>query len=83
MGQILVRNLDDSLIAKLKQRALEQGTSVEQLARDALARAAEQVDHEKWLASMQELRAQFRHDPNGPDAVDLVREFREFRHRNP
>jgi plasmid stability protein len=82
MAQILVRNLDDNLIGKLKQRALERGTSVEQLARDALAKAAEQIDPEKWLASMQELRAQFRHDPDAPSAVDLVREFREFRHRD-
>lgn len=83
MGQILVRNLGDDIIAKLKQRALERGTSLEQFARDALAQAAEQVDRDAWLGRMNELRAQIRPDPDGPTAVELVREVwdREYRER--
>lgn len=74
MGQILVRNLEDRLIAKLKQRALERGTSLEQLARDALTREAERVDHTEWFAQLSALRAEFKPDPGGPTAVELVRE---------
>ena len=35
MGQMLVRNLDDAVIERLKRKALERGTSLEQVAREA------------------------------------------------
>jgi plasmid stability protein len=41
MGQMLVRQLDDAAIERLKARAREKGTSVEALAREAIHRAAE------------------------------------------
>jgi plasmid stability protein len=40
MGQIIFRNLDDQIIDRLKQRARAAGSSLEQVARDALAVAA-------------------------------------------
>ena len=40
MGQVLVRNLDDAVIERLKQKAAARGTSLEQVAREALAAAA-------------------------------------------
>lgn len=36
MGQILVRNLDDAIIARIKMSAVERGTSVEAEARRIL-----------------------------------------------
>lgn len=39
MGQILVRNLDDAVIAALKRRAAATGTSTEEQARRALTSA--------------------------------------------
>jgi len=47
MGQILIRNLDDDLIATLKRRAAAAGRSMEAEARDALARGAELTGAEK------------------------------------
>ena len=47
MGQILVRQLDDSVIARLKDRARERKTSVEALARQAITTAAELSVEEK------------------------------------
>jgi antitoxin FitA len=40
MGQILVRNLDDSVIERLEARALKAGKSLEQTVRDILTAAA-------------------------------------------
>ncbi len=75
MGQILVRNLDDDVIETLKARALERGTSLEQVARDALAQVARQTDRAAWIAEMDALRAQTAPDRNW----DSVREIRKAR----
>lgn len=40
MAQILIRNLDEAVLVKLRQRAAEAGTSLEEEARRALAAAA-------------------------------------------
>ena len=56
MAQILVRQLDDAAIERLKVRAREKNTSVEALAREAIHRAAElNVDEKRALVrKMQE-----------------------------
>jgi len=40
MARILIRNLDDAVLTRLRQRAAEAGTSVEEEARRALATSA-------------------------------------------
>lgn len=75
MGQILIRNLDDDVIETLKARALERGTSLEQVARDALAQVARQSERADWLAEMDALRAQTAPDPEW----DSTREIRNAR----
>jgi plasmid stability protein len=52
MGTVLIRNLDDDTITRLKARAMEQGTSLEQYLREAVTRLAE--------PSREELRAEIR-----------------------
>lgn len=47
MGQLLVRQLDDAAIARLKARAKARKTSVEALAREAIQKAAELTVEEK------------------------------------
>jgi len=47
MGQILVRQLDDAAIERLKRRAREKNISVEALAREAIHKAAELGIEEK------------------------------------
>lgn len=50
MAQILVRQLDDAAVQRLKSRARELNTSVEALARDAIHKAAEfSVDEKRAL----------------------------------
>jgi plasmid stability protein len=58
MGQILVRQLDDAAIARLKMRAKAQGTSVEALAREAIQRAAALSGAEK-LELARQMRSEF------------------------
>ena len=47
MGQLLLRNVDDSLIETLKRRAASAGRSMEAEARDALARGTQLTATEK------------------------------------
>lgn len=79
MGQLLIRQLDDATIARLKVRARERKTSVEALAREAITRAAELTVEEK-LAVVDRMRATFRAaiNPDVPQTptIDLIREDR-------
>lgn len=83
MGQMLVRQLDDAAIERLKARAREKNTSVEALAREAIHRAAELSVEEKLalIRRSQEWsrRAQI---PGAPQSlgVDLIREDRDHGH---
>jgi antitoxin FitA len=76
MGQILVRNLEDAVIERLKARALKADKSLEQTVRDILAEAAK-PNREEILAEMDRLRAQI--GPVTLDATDLIREDRDSR----
>ncbi len=48
MGQIIVRNLDDAVIQRLKERARLAQTSLEQTVRNILSDAAEPDDGQIW-----------------------------------
>ena len=83
MGQILVRQLDDATIARLKLRAREGKTSVEALAREAIRKAAELSVEEK-LALVRRShewsrKAQVPGSAQTP-GVDLIREDRDHDH---
>jgi plasmid stability protein len=62
MGQVLVRNLDDDVIASLKTKAEIKGHSLEQELRDVITAAAPLTPDEKvalsrkWRASMPPLK---------------------------
>jgi antitoxin FitA len=78
MGQVLVRNIDDEVIAGLKVRARLAGVSFETFARDTL-RAAAPLNGDEKLA----LLAEF-HRKHGPLTVavppeELIREGRDER----
>ena len=83
MGQILVRQLDDATIDRLKARARERKTSVEALAREALTEAARLTTEEKvaLVRQMQEWgqRAINRSVPQTP-TLELIREDRDHDH---
>jgi plasmid stability protein len=56
MGQVIVRNLDDAVLARHRQRAKMRGVSLEQELRDVLTRSAKLRPEEK-LAAMNAIRA--------------------------
>jgi plasmid stability protein len=55
MAQILIRNIDGALISALRQRAALSGTSMEEQARRALAKAVG-LDREAALRRLDEIR---------------------------
>jgi plasmid stability protein len=74
MGNMLVRNLDDDVIARLKRRAEDRGTSLEQVARDALTEASK-LTREEFLARADALRARI--PPQSTDSTDIIRAMRD------
>ncbi|MGO9547596.1 MAG: FitA-like ribbon-helix-helix domain-containing protein [Rhodomicrobium sp.] len=76
MGQILVRNLEDSVIERLKARALKSDKSLEQSVRDILIEAVKPSKEEIW-AEIDRLR-----ESTGRvtlDATDIIRQDRDSR----
>lgn len=74
MGQIIVRNLDDTVIERLKARAAAGNTSLEQTVRDILTAAAKR-DREELLAKLDAIRAMS--PPSTLDSTALIREDRD------
>ena len=83
MAQLLIRQIDDEDMVRLKRRAQAEGTSVEAIGRRALKQAAELSVAEK-LALVREMQATWRaaRIPGAPQTlgVDLIREDRDFDH---
>lgn len=80
MAQLLIRQLDDSDLDRLRARAKTQKTSVEALAREAIRQAARPNSVER-RAIVQEMRAWSRaaRIPGMPQTpgVELIREARD------
>jgi antitoxin FitA len=76
MGQILVRNLEDSVIERLKARALKADKSLEQTVRDILTEAAK-PSREEILAEMDRIRERI--GPVDIDLTELIRQDRDSR----
>lgn len=75
MGSLVVRNVDDKLIARLKQRAAEHGRSTEAEHRLLLQRALDGIDIDQLAARLREITAGRHHTP----AEELLREMRDER----
>lgn len=81
MGQMLIRQLDDAAIERLKIRARQERTSAEALARGAIHREAAQLTVEEKLEVIQKMREKVRRAmiPGvvQTPGVDLIREDRD------
>ena len=55
MAQIVIRNIDDAVVAALRERAAASGTSMEEQARRALARAVG-LDRETAVRRLDDIR---------------------------
>ncbi|NIJ06588.1 plasmid stability protein [Sphingomonas vulcanisoli] len=81
MGQMLIRQLDDAAIERLKLRARRERTSAEALARGAIHREAAQLTLDEKLELVRQMQEKTRR-ATIPDAVqtsgvDLIREDRD------
>jgi plasmid stability protein len=74
MGQILVRNLADDVIDRLKQRAKGERLSLEQLVRNVLAEAAK-PSRAEIIEAARRIRAKM--PPSTLDSTELIREDRD------
>lgn len=75
MGQMLIRNLDDTIIEGLRRRAAACGTSTEEQARRALAMAVG-VDRAALVRRLADLRDSIGALP-GPSSLDDLRRDRD------
>ena len=81
MGQVLIRNIDDHVLQRLKQRAAVERKSLEQCLREVLADAAK-PSREELLADLARIRAMTPPRKPGvtyPTAEELIREDRDSR----
>ncbi|MBZ0228213.1 MAG: hypothetical protein K8F58_07140 [Bauldia sp.] len=74
MGQIIVRNLDDAVIERLKATAREKGQSLEQTIRDALTELT-RPSRAEAVAEAQRIRSMS--PPSSLDSTTLIREDRD------
>ncbi len=78
MGQILVRNLEDSVIERLKERALKADKSLEQTVRDILTEATK-PNCEEAYAEAARIREAIRLRHGGEIDFDITAAIREDR----
>ena len=74
MGQILIRQIDDDVLAALRERAAAEGKPLERLAREVLGEAA-RPDKATLLARAEALRARCK--PLPADFFDDLRDERD------
>jgi antitoxin FitA len=80
MGQILVRNLDDAVIRRLKQRAVREKLSLEEAVRRILSDAEPaKPSKAELLAEMDHIAAMSKAITEPPYSEDLIREDRDSR----
>lgn len=81
MGQVIIRNIEDRVLDRLKARALAQRKSLEQSLRDLLTEAAK-PSRAELLADLERIRAMTpppKPDATYPTAEQLIREDRDAR----
>jgi plasmid stability protein len=77
MGQVIVRKLDDQVIAAHKRRAAARGVSLEQQLRDVLAETAT-PSRDEVIADLRRIRGMTPRKLT-TDSAELIREDRDSR----
>jgi plasmid stability protein len=81
MGQILVRNLDDAVIARLKRRASQEKLSLEETVRRILAEAIapQRPSPAELIAELDRIASMSPPITEPPFSEDLIRDDRDSR----
>jgi plasmid stability protein len=77
MAQILVRELDEEVVRRLKRRAKREGRSLQSMVKRILEQAAREPKMD--MGTARKISADFRHKFSGrkfPDTVKIIREDR-------
>ena len=77
MAQVLIRDLDDAVVARLKAGAARRGLSMQAHLKDVLVAASNRSDDAAQLAQMRALRTGL--TVQGPTAAELIRQDRDSR----
>jgi plasmid stability protein len=78
MPDVLIRNVSEDLVAKLKERASAKNHSL-QVELTSILHAAVKPTWKEWLAQADEFRARSREWNITDDSTDLIREDRDSR----
>jgi plasmid stability protein len=81
MGTLTIRNLEDQVIERLKDKARQNGRSLEAEVREALRYEAERMTRKEAVAESDRLRAMTPKGVKQTDSVELLRQGREERMR--
>ena len=77
MAQVLVRNLRDKVVARLKKRAAQRGRSLQAEVKQILEDAAAEADQTDVLKRIEEFRERMRRSGKTfSDSAELIREDR-------
>jgi plasmid stability protein len=79
MASVTIRNLDDEVVARLKDRAKANKRSLEAELREILARSAEAMTREEFIAFAKHVRTMTPEMPQ-TDSTLLIREDRDSDH---
>jgi plasmid stability protein len=74
MVDILVRNVDDAVAARLKEMAEQRGTSVQQVAHDILTQSA-RLSRAELVRRLEAHAARMK--PQTSDSTDIIRAMRD------
>ena len=74
MAQVLIRQLDEAVVERIKRKAAARGTSLEGYVRDLINRDA-QEDRRALVAELDALRAA--QPPQASDSTDFIRRWRD------
>jgi len=77
MANLTIRNLDDSVVIRLKEKAAQSGRSLEAELREILKQAATRRTRENLLAAADRIAAMTPKGVKQTDSAELIREDRD------
>ena len=77
MANLTIRNVEDSVVERLKSKAIQSGRSLEAELREVLRQAANRKSREEMLAAADRIAAMTPKGVKQTDSAELLREDRD------